>query len=103
MLVGDVRCATTGAGSSWKLSGGRKCSAATTKVSKNRHVRRAVTRSIRTVAAHGDIAPAVRTGTLIRCASQGDNVHRITSGVATGHAWGWRTATRTAVASAIPT
>jgi hypothetical protein len=32
MLVGDVRWATTGCGSSWKLSGGRWCSAAVTQV-----------------------------------------------------------------------
>ena len=42
MLVGDVRCATTGAGSSWKLSGGRDGRPTPTKVSKKCHVRRAV-------------------------------------------------------------
>ena len=41
MLVGDVRCATTGCGSSWKLSGGRHGPPAPTKVSKKRQVRRA--------------------------------------------------------------
>src|SRR5215213_18149 len=45
MFVGDVRCATTGAGSSWKLSGGSQLSSAPTNVSKKRHVRRAITRA----------------------------------------------------------
>ena len=46
MLVGEVRWATTGFGSSWKLSGGRKWSSGPTKVSKKRQVRRAVERRI---------------------------------------------------------
>ena len=45
MLVGDVRWAITGAGSSWKLSGGRSCSCVVTWTSKYRHVRRATRRS----------------------------------------------------------
>ncbi len=45
MLVGDVRWATTGSGSSWKLSGGSAWSSGPTNVSKNRHVRRAMRRS----------------------------------------------------------
>ena len=45
MLVGDVRWATTGSGSSWKLSGGRAWSSGPTKVSKNRQVRRATQRA----------------------------------------------------------
>jgi len=45
MFVGEVRCATVGAGVSWKLSGGRSFSAAVTNVSKKLHVRRAMTRS----------------------------------------------------------
>ncbi len=36
MLVGEVRCASTGAGCSWKLSGGSQWSAGPTKVSKKR-------------------------------------------------------------------
>ena len=40
MFVGEVRWATTGVGSSWKLSGGRPWSSGPTNVSKNRHVRR---------------------------------------------------------------
>ena len=47
MLVGEVRCATTPRGSSWKLSGGRWLSSAVTKVSKKRQVRRAISRSSR--------------------------------------------------------
>src|SRR5688572_17779942 len=45
MFVGDVRCAMTDAGSSWKLSGGNQLSSAPTKVSKKRQVRRAITRA----------------------------------------------------------
>ncbi len=45
MLVGEVRCATTGLGWSWKLSGGSRLSSAPTKVSKNRQVCRAIKRS----------------------------------------------------------
>ena len=45
MFVGEVRCATTGPGSSWKLSGGSPWSSGPTNVSKNRQVRRAVRRS----------------------------------------------------------
>ena len=44
MFVGEVRWATTGFGSSWKLSGGSAWSSDPTKVSKKRHVRRAVRR-----------------------------------------------------------
>ena len=44
MLVGEVREATSGTGSSWKLSGGSQLSRAVTKVSKNRQVLRAVRR-----------------------------------------------------------
>src|SRR3546814_10598693 len=47
MLVGDVRCATTGFGSSWKLSGGSALSDGVTNVSKKRHVRRAMRRNSR--------------------------------------------------------
>ena len=51
MFVGEVRCATTGLGSSWKLSGGRAWSSGPTNVSKNRQVRRAIRRSAATSAA----------------------------------------------------
>ena len=49
----------TGAGSSWKLSGGSMWSAAVTKVSKNRQVRRAISRSAWASAADTDIRPAI--------------------------------------------
>ena len=39
MLVGDVRRATTGAGSSWKLSGASQLVSAVTKRSKKRQCR----------------------------------------------------------------
>jgi len=45
MLVGELLCATTGCGSSWKLSGGSQFSVAVTNAVKNRHVRRAMRRS----------------------------------------------------------
>ena len=45
MLVGEVRCAIAGFGSSWKLSGGSMWSSAVTNVSKKRQVRRAISRS----------------------------------------------------------
>src|SRR4030095_8491341 len=44
MLVGEVRAATVGVGSSWKLSGGSQFSSAVTKVSKKCQVLRAVRR-----------------------------------------------------------
>src|SRR4026209_1961549 len=44
MLVGEVRCATTAAGCSWKLSGGSQWSSGPTKVSKNAQVLREITR-----------------------------------------------------------
>ena len=49
--MGEVRCARTGLRSSWKLSGGSMWSAAVTKVSKKRHVRRATSRRHRASAA----------------------------------------------------
>ena len=55
ILVGEVRWASTGAGSSWKLSGGSMWSAAVTKVSKNRQVRRAISRRAWASAADTDM------------------------------------------------
>ena len=46
MLVGEVRWATTGSGTSWKLSGGSMWSAGVTKVSKKRHVCLAIRRRV---------------------------------------------------------
>src|SRR5262245_45483693 len=45
MFVGEVRWATTGIGSSWKLSGGSQLSSGPTKVSKNLQVLRATLRA----------------------------------------------------------
>src|SRR5205814_6212495 len=45
MLVGEVRAARAGPGSSWKLSGGSQFSSAVTKVSKKCQVLRAMRRS----------------------------------------------------------
>ena len=58
-LVGDVRWAISGTGSSWKLSGGSMLSPTVTKVSKNRHVRRAVRRSARASATLTGNCPAI--------------------------------------------
>ena len=41
MLVGEVRCATTAVGCSWKLSGGNQFDSALTNCSKKSHVFRA--------------------------------------------------------------
>ena len=71
MLVGDVRCATTGFGSSWKLSGGRKWSAGSTNVSKNRHVRRPVKRKSRVWSGDTNGIDRARTGRLIHRATIG--------------------------------
>ncbi len=54
-FVGDVRRATSPFGSSWKLSGGNAWFSGPTKVSKKRHVRRAILRSM--------IASALAKGT----------------------------------------
>ena len=86
MLVGDVRCATTGAGSSWKLSGGSQLSAGVTKVSKYRHVRRAVRRSARASASETPARRSGAGGRLIHRATAGETSQSATKGAATGHA-----------------
>src|SRR6266446_4703389 len=94
MLVGDVRWATVGFGSSWKLSGGRKASSAPTKVSKKRQVRRAVERRawrseeerIRVVDGLG--------GRLTQRATIGESAHARTNGAAITVCSGRRRATR---------
>src|SRR5436190_20515701 len=93
MFVGEVRCATTGCGSSWKLSGGRPASAGPTKVSKNLQVRRAVARSV--LASWGasrgvDEAPG---GRLTHRAARGDSAHSSRNGAATAALPGRATAT----------
>src|SRR2546422_11690979 len=76
MLVGDVRCATTGLGVSWKLSGGNAWSSGPTNVAKNRHVRRATNRRARASAAERGWVGAVLRGTLIQRATAGEAAHR---------------------------
>ena len=71
MFVGDVRWATTGTGSSWKLSGGRPWSSGPTNVSKNRQVRRAVRRSAAVSSAVSRSAAASGAGRLTRWATKG--------------------------------
>ena len=103
MFVGDVRCATTGAGSSWKLSGGRPWSSGATKVSKNRQVRRAIRRTARTSAAGSCSAADSAGGRLIHRATTGASSHRITNGAAIQAAPGFATRTSGATTAAITT
>lgn len=87
MFVGEVRCATTGSGSSWKLSGGRCRSAAVTNVSKKSQVRRPIRRnSPRSCTG----ACAIEEGAmrLTRSATSGARHHSTTSGSATSRAHG---------------
>src|SRR2546427_3970795 len=103
MFVGDVRCATTGLGVSWKLSGGNEWSSGPTNVAKNRHVRRATSRRARASAAESGWAGAVLRGTLIQRATAGDTIHSIKNGAAAGQASGCPHATATAAATASAT
>src|SRR5271170_1996014 len=88
MFVGEVRCATTGTGSSWKLSGGRKFSWAVTNVSKNRHVRRESARRARTCSGESISWSEGRGGRLIQCATAGAAIHRAMKGKTAYKAWG---------------
>ena len=103
MFVGEVRWATTGAGSSWKLSGGSAWSAGVTKVSKKRQVRRAMSRSA--VVSRSDSCSATdsRGGRLTQRATSGDRSQRPTNGVAIQAASGFATRTRTAATAASAT
>src|SRR5260221_13025921 len=83
MLVGDVRWAMTGLGSSWKLSGGSMLSAAVTKVSKKRQVRRAISRSEFTSECEIGRLPASTGATLTRRAIAGENSQARMKGAAT--------------------
>src|SRR2546425_782450 len=103
MLVGDVRCATTGLGVSWKLSGGNAWSWGPTNVGKNRHVRRATNRRARASAAERGWVGAVLRGTLIQRATAGEAAHRTKKGSAAGQASGRPHATATAAATASAT
>ena len=84
--MGEVRCATAGFGSSWKLSGGNMWSAAVTKVSKKRQVRRAIRRSARASAAETDTRPATSGERLVQRAMAGAASQAITNGAATSQA-----------------
>ena len=90
MLVGDVRRASTGSGSSWKLSGGRPPSSGFTNVSKKRHVRRATSRAVRICSGERTRLLGTCGGKLMRQANTGDSTQRRTKGAATGHALGLR-------------
>src|SRR5207245_1026678 len=79
-FVGEVRCATTGFGSSWKLSGGRACSSGPTNVAKNRHVRRAINRRARASPDDSGVVLAVSRGRLIHRATAGDAAHSSSKG-----------------------
>src|SRR3989442_6559153 len=103
MFVGDVRCATTGLGVSWKLSGGNAWSSGPTNVSKNRHVRRATKRRAHASAAESGWVGAVLRGTLIHRATAGDTAHSIRKGSAAGQAPGRPHPTAPAAAAASPT
>src|SRR5688572_19581857 len=99
-FVGDVRCAITGCGSSWKLSGGSAWSSALTNVAKNRHVRRPIRRSVRASADESGAGPAVVVGMLIHRATAGDAIQSSSTGSATGHDAAFDHATTAAAAPA---
>src|SRR6185503_8286477 len=100
MLVGEVRWATVGLGSSWKLSGGRKASSGPTNVSKKRQVRRAVERRIWRSEAVRVCAGDGRGGRLTHRAASGESAHAMANGAASGALSGRRTTTRAPVAAA---
>src|SRR5438093_12878840 len=104
MFVGDVRCATTGLGGSWKLSGGNAWSAGPTNVAKKRHVRRAIRRRARASAAESGWVGSVLLGRLIQRATAGDTAHSSRKSSAAGQASGRPhvTATAATAASATP-
>src|SRR5947207_2540507 len=88
MLVGEVRKATTGTGSSWKLSGGSQCSCSVTKVSKKRHVLRAVCRRKANCLGFNWGTTEGPMGWLIRQAIQGQANQRPRIGAAIGNCAG---------------
>ena len=103
MLVGDVRCATAGFGSSWKLSGGSMLSSAVTNVSKKPQVRRAISRSAWASSAEIGGSPDSCEGRLIQRAMAGASSHRTMNGAATGVEPGLPDATSPAATMARPT
>ena len=102
MLVGEVRCATTGLGSSWKLSGGSPWSSGATNVSKKSHVRRAIRRRVSTSSFDSSPAGDAEAGRLTQRATTGESSHRTRNGSAIQIALGFTAATTTAVAMARP-
>ncbi len=84
-MVGEVRWASTGAGSSWKLSGGSMWSTGVTKVSKNRQVRRAISRRARASAVEIGSRPATRGDRLAQRAMAGEAIHSAANAAARGH------------------
>ena len=104
MFVGEVRWATTGVGSSWKLSGGSALSSGPTNVSKNSHVRRAVRRSVSTSAAESCSAADSGGGRLTQRATSGDEQpERRRTARRARPRLGFTARTRAAVATAIAT
>ena len=86
ILVGEVRWATIGRSVSWKLSGGNMWSDVVTKVSKNRHVCRAIKRR---AAASGSVAgrrPAIFGGRPTPSATAGETNQITANAVASGQA-----------------
>ena len=76
----------TGVGSSWKLSGGNMWSAGVTKVSKKRHVRRAISRKARASPSRHLQMAARRDGDrLAQRAIAGEAIQSAANGSASGH------------------
>src|SRR5438067_13446404 len=100
MLVGDVRCAMSGCGSSSKLSGGSQLSSCPAKVSKKRHVRRAASLAARASFAV-NVSTSITLWRLTQCAIVGDKIHASRKGAATGKADGLSQIIATRVRNAI--
>src|SRR4051794_25722817 len=99
MLVGDVRWATTGFGSSWKLSGGSQWSVGPTNVSKKLQVWRATRRSS-FVSAGASGTSAVGGDWLTQYPTSGARNQASRNGAATGRAAGFTSPTISASAMA---
>src|SRR6266487_3853113 len=100
MLVGEVRAATAGVGSSWKLSGGSQFSSAVTKVSKKCQVLRAMRRS-RVNCSTLSSGVGCSIGKLIHHAIHGAASQRTKNGTVTIRCAGCMTPKETAPPSAI--
>src|SRR5678815_1771838 len=99
MLVGEVRCATTAAGCSWKLSGGSQWSSAPTKVSKNAQVLREMARRKR-VCSGVRCAGLGASGRLTHQAIAGEASQRSRIGAARASAVALEAASQSAAATA---